>query len=105
MDRAVAAERSHKTSESARTEGAGSAPEEPSDGTPWQITVGRLLADGGVTITKDVPFGDHPRLKCDIYEPEAGAAADDPVVHFIYGGSWDTGEKACYRAIGAALAA
>ncbi|MEO1266250.1 MAG: alpha/beta hydrolase, partial [Pseudomonadota bacterium] len=55
-------------------------------------------------VTTDVAFADHPRLKCDIYEPERDVPAHAPVAHFIYGGRWDTGEKACYRAIGAALA-
>ncbi len=106
MARASTADREPQVAKTAAT---GETPAQSDDttsgSTPWQITVGRLLADRSVRITKDVAFGSHARLRCDIYEPEKAAAPTDPVVHFIYGGGWDTGEKACYRAIGSAFAA
>ncbi len=44
------------------------------------------------------------QLKLDVYR-SASTSADAPVLIFIYGGSWRTGERAWYRFIGASLAA
>ncbi len=52
----------------------------------------------------DVPFGEDPRQRLDLYLP-AAPAADAPVAIFFYGGRWNTGAKETYRFIGAALAA
>ncbi len=58
----------------------------------------------GITITRDVPYGDGPRRSLDVYAPRpSGAPA--PVVVFFYGGNWDSGSKAMYRFVGAAMAA
>lgn len=60
--------------------------------------------DSGVEKTSDVPYGDGPRRKLDVYRPDkmTGRA---PVVMFIYGGSWQAGSKFEYEFVGRALAA
>lgn len=58
---------------------------------------------GSVNVTKDVAYAVGPRHSLDVYapkHPKAGA----PVVVFLYGGGWDSGDKAMYRFVGAALA-
>ena len=57
-------------------------------------------------LSAGVAYGPGARQKLDIYRP-AGAAprAGWPVVVFFYGGSWNRGERAEYRFVGAALAA
>lgn len=50
----------------------------------------------------NLPYGDGPRQRLDIYTPRQ--AKNRPVVIFWYGGSWLNGRKANYRFVGAALA-
>lgn len=58
----------------------------------------------GVTVTRDIPYEAGPRHTLDIYAPRR-SAQPAPVVVFFYGGNWDSGAKAMYRFVGAALAA
>ena len=54
--------------------------------------------------TLDIPYGDGPRRKLDVYRPVSLAAgAKAPVVVFVYGGSWREGDKADYRFVADAL--
>jgi acetyl esterase/lipase len=59
----------------------------------------------------DLPYGDQPRQKLDVYMPsqpladKALAAGGTPMVVFFYGGSWSSGDRADYRFVGEALAA
>lgn len=59
----------------------------------------------------DLPYGDQPRQKLDVYMPnqlladKTLAAGGAPMVVFFYGGSWSSGERADYRFVGEALAA
>jgi len=63
-----------------------------------------LLAGVGQQFeVRTVAYGDDPRQKLDLYVP-GKVDADTPVVLFFYGGSWDSGERADYRFVGAALA-
>lgn len=55
----------------------------------------------GYTLTEDVPYGQDPRQRMDIYQPVA--ASNAPVVVFFYGGRWSDGDKALYRFIGEAF--
>lgn len=56
-------------------------------------------------LTEGVAYAALPRHKLDIYRPTAPAPALGwPVVVFFYGGSWNRGERADYRFVGAALA-
>lgn len=61
---------------------------------------------GGYTLTEGVAYGSLARQKLDIYTPASAPPPGGwPLVVFFYGGSWNTGERAEYRFVGAALAA
>jgi acetyl esterase/lipase len=64
----------------------------------------RITVLSGVQVQREVSFGPHPRDRLDIYNPSSGAAKG-PIVLFIHGGSWRSGEKDMYGFVGAALAA
>jgi acetyl esterase/lipase len=49
-------------------------------------------------------YGPEARQKLDLYVPVA-SVRNAPVVQFIYGGSWNSGERASYAFVGEALAA
>jgi len=57
----------------------------------------------GIAVTQNKPYGGGPRRTLDVYAPRDARSA--PVVVFFYGGGWETGSKAMYRFVGAALAA
>ena len=59
---------------------------------------------GGIKVASDVPYGAGPRRKLDVYVP-VGLENTAPVVLFIYGGSWNRGERTEYEYVGHALAA
>jgi acetyl esterase/lipase len=56
----------------------------------------------GVDRHLDLPYGQDPRQRLDIYSPRQ--AVNLPVVIFWYGGSWTKGSKARYRFVGTTLA-
>ena len=56
---------------------------------------------GEGTVTKDVAYAPGPRGTLDIYRP---AKPGGPLIVFIYGGSWKTGDKAMYAFVGRPLA-
>ena len=58
---------------------------------------------GGVAITRDLAYAPGPRGGLDVYRPKT-ARGGAPVVVFIYGGGWDTGDRKAYTFVGAALA-
>jgi acetyl esterase/lipase len=58
----------------------------------------------GVETKRNVAYAPGPRHAADIYSPRKNGARA-PVVVFIYGGGWDSGSKAQYGFVGAALAA
>ncbi|MGO9994623.1 MAG: alpha/beta hydrolase [Steroidobacteraceae bacterium] len=53
----------------------------------------------------DIAYGTDPQQQLDIYLPDGEAVSPRPLVVFFYGGRWETGDKAEYRFVGAALAA
>ncbi|WP_394779414.1 alpha/beta hydrolase [Undibacterium sp.] len=53
--------------------------------------------------TTDLAYGPDPRNKLDIYVP-AHLQGKAPVAVFIYGGTWNSGDRADYLFVGAALA-
>lgn len=53
-------------------------------------------------VEKNIKFGDHPRFKLDIYNP-VKPKRNSPVVIFVHGGSWSTGNKNMYKFIGESL--
>lgn len=50
----------------------------------------------------DIAYGELPAQRLDVYMPPAANAR--PVVIFLHGGGWDSGDKNQYRFIGATLA-
>ena len=67
------------------------------------LLIALLTPQVGFTRTADVAFMPGARGKLDVYQPSA-PHPDAPTVVFIYGGSWDGGDKALYRFVGASLA-
>ena len=64
-----------------------------------------LAATGGHTRVADIAYGPLPRQQLDMYVPGGVAPAGGwPVVVFFYGGSWNSGERAQYGFVGAAMA-
>lgn len=57
----------------------------------------------GYELEADVPYGPLPRQKLDVYTAEQ-PRADGRSVIFLYGGSWDSGNKSDYLFVGQALA-
>ncbi len=59
-----------------------------------------LVPTDGHTLTPNIAYGELARQKLDIYIPTNKATSNHkklmPVVLFIYGGSWDSGEKKDY---------
>lgn len=69
---------------------------------------------GGLMIPRDgyrreagLAYGDAPRQRLDVYRPDVSGAdavaAPAPVVVYLYGGSWRSGERGYYHFIGEAL--
>ena len=63
--------------------------------------------DAGVRrVAQDLPYGDHPRQRFDVYAPDAVRdGAVYPTIVFFYGGGWESGSKAVYGWAAQALAA
>ena len=59
---------------------------------------------GSKLLAKGVAYGADPRLKLDIYAPTEGQGPW-PVIIFVHGGSWSSGNKNPYEFVGRALAA
>ena len=57
----------------------------------------------GVAVERGIAYGDGPRRMLDIYRP--GAAGPHPLVVFLYGGSWRTGDRGTYAFVATPLAA
>ncbi|RJF79337.1 alpha/beta hydrolase [Azospirillum cavernae] len=58
----------------------------------------------GYRLTSDLPFAADPRLRLDLYQPDAPTPGGAVVV-FFYGGNWESGDKGLYRFVAQALAA
>ena len=68
-------------------------------------TLNALAATDSHSRVTDVAYGDRPRQRLDLYRPAGVAPAGGwPVVVFFYGGSWNSGDRAQYGFVGAALA-
>lgn len=57
---------------------------------------------GGRRVGQDLVYGEGARRRLDVYAPEG--ASGRPVIVFVYGGSWSSGNKNEYAFAGAALA-
>jgi acetyl esterase/lipase len=65
--------------------------------------VNALQPDEGVSVRRGIAYGSLPRQKYDVYSPEK-TGPDTPVVFFVYGGSWHSGNRKDYAFVGDALA-
>jgi acetyl esterase/lipase len=62
--------------------------------------------EGARRLARDISYGPGERQTLDVYGPtDSGDGAALPVIVFIYGGSWRTGDKDDYEWLGVALAA
>jgi acetyl esterase/lipase len=61
------------------------------------------ISRSGYHVVRDLAYGADPRQKLDLYVPDT-AAANMPVMLFFYGGSWESGSKDIYLALGQAFA-
>ncbi len=66
-------------------------------------TINALTPASTYSKTADVPYGQHPRQKLDVYTPDDNKGAA-PVVVFFYGGSWNSGDRLDYEFVAEALA-
>jgi acetyl esterase/lipase len=57
----------------------------------------------GLNVTRNLVYAPGPRHDLDVYAPRS-PSPHTPVVVFIYGGGWDSGEKSQYAFVGDALA-
>jgi acetyl esterase/lipase len=62
-----------------------------------------ITSKTGYSVQKDLRYAEGERGTFDLYVPD-GASAKTPVVIFIYGGGWDSGEKGIYAFLGQSLA-
>jgi len=58
---------------------------------------------GHYTRLPNLAYGNATRNKLDVFKPD-GTDHDVPIVIFIHGGGWDSGDKAQYKFVGAAFA-
>jgi len=73
-----------------------------------QLGAANFIENGNATVT-EIAYGDGLRQRYDVYRP-VGAdgvllSGPLPVVIFVHGGSWETGDKGSYRWMGQGLAA
>ena len=65
-----------------------------------------LAPRAGVAEHDGIAYAPGPRHLLDVYAPTGRAAlVPEPVVVFIHGGGWDSGDRGMYRFVGAELAA
>lgn len=62
-----------------------------------------ITSGAGYSVVKDIRYKAGARGTYDLYVPDE-VRADSPVVVFVYGGSWDSGEKGMYLFVGQSLA-
>ena len=61
------------------------------------------MPKNGYELKNDIPFGSHNRQQLDIYTPKDAEHKQLPVVIFLYGGGWESGEKKDYLFVGEAF--
>ena len=67
--------------------------------------VDALAPSGGYAVRPAIQYGPDPRQAMDAYLPaRPGGGEPPPVVLFLYGGSWRSGERRDYRFVGSWLA-
>lgn len=67
------------------------------------VTLLAVASPGAVQVKHDLAYGSGERARFDVYAPRhPGRHA--PVAVFLYGGSWQSGDKGLYRFVGRSLA-
>lgn len=75
--------------------------------------VNGITSSGGVGVSKNILYGDEPLQDLDIYYPkplaqamkaESTITSSYPMVVFVHGGSWESGNKEQYAFVGQSLA-
>ena len=61
------------------------------------------VSEDGVAVDRGIAYGDGPRRRLDVYRNQ-DAAGPRPLVVFIYGGSWRTGDRGTYAFVAIPLA-
>lgn len=61
------------------------------------------VPDAGISVQADIAYADGPRHRLDIYR-RTGGGTGAPLVVFLYGGSWRTGDKDIYPFVARPLA-
>lgn len=70
---------------------------------PAAAVLNLVVPGEGYRIERDLAYGSDPRQKLDLYVPDH-LTAPAPVLLFFYGGSWESGSKSYYKALGQAFA-
>lgn len=70
---------------------------------PAAAVLNLAVPGDGYRIERDLAYGSDPRQKLDLYVPDR-LTAPAPVLLFFYGGSWESGSKSYYKALGQAFA-
>jgi acetyl esterase/lipase len=71
--------------------------------TPLELLSANVVASfGNYTRMANLAYGSQPANRLDLYRPLH--IDHSPIVVFFYGGGWDSGDKADFRFVGAALA-
>jgi acetyl esterase/lipase len=63
-----------------------------------------ITPSGAYKLAKNIAYGEKDRQTLDIYEPDE-PRAKAPVLVFVYGGSWDSGNKGMYKFVAENFAA
>ena len=63
-----------------------------------------VIDDGAYQLTKNIAYGGHPQQKLDVYQPSE-PCDQCPVLIWLYGGAWSSGDKDLYTFVGEAFAA
>ncbi|NLH80304.1 MAG: alpha/beta hydrolase [Phyllobacteriaceae bacterium] len=62
-----------------------------------------LIREPGVRFTGGIPYGPDERHRLDVFAPATRPSG--PIVLFLYGGAWTSGDRSTYEFVGTALAA
>ena len=62
------------------------------------------VPSGGISVDRGIAYGDGPRRRLDVYRNK-DAAGLQPLIVFLYGGSWRTGDRGSYAFVALPLAA
>lgn len=61
-----------------------------------------FVPTGALEVSRNIAYGPEPRQQLDVYRPR-NARGPRPMVVFLYGGNWDSGERQSYLFVAEAL--